>query len=79
MYDCGGPSGGNPTIGLSPVTQRQPLSDPTAKTTLRHNVHIVHIVHIVNIVRSQLTKKCASWICRRDGHAKDSIEERFDL
>ena len=24
----------NPTIGLSPVTQRQPLSDPTAKTTV---------------------------------------------
>ena len=30
---CRGYSG-NPSIGLSPVTQRQPLSDPTAKTTV---------------------------------------------
>ena len=31
---AGGGYSGNPSIGLSPVTQRQPLSDPTAKTTV---------------------------------------------
>ena len=34
MCSGGGGYSGNPSIGLSPVTQRRPLSDPTAKTTV---------------------------------------------